>query len=390
MSPIRVSMLSLVAALIGAGLILTAEGARAHDAESYVFVPNRASGDVAVIDSRRDEVVARVQVGKVPHQVVVSSALDLMVASNTADDTITIVDLETFETAATLRLGVEPEHMALSPTGAVLAVGNIGGGTVSLVSLEERRETARIEGLFEPHNLTFSPDGALLYVANLGAAHVSVIDVAKSAVIDEIPVAEQTRVAAVDGAVSEHYQGVINVTATPDGRLGFAAHGESGALAVIDLASRKKVGEVEVGPLPWRAFAMAGGRHMVVPNNGDRTASVISTETYQVVATLPAASGMTGVNGDAEGKTAFVLSRDEDKAVILDLVGLTGAGEIALPGRPETGVTTPDGAKLYVALSEANRVAVIDVAARKVVKTIEGVGQEPWGATMPGAGGYCH
>lgn len=390
MSSIRFSLQNLVAALVGAGLILTAEGAKAHEAESYVFVPNRGSGDVAVIDSRRDEVIARIQVGKVPHQVVVSRELNLMVASNTADDTISIVDLETFETAATLRLGVEPEHMELSPAGALLAVGNIGGGTVSLVSLGERRETARIDGLYEPHNLTFSPDGALLYVANLGAAHVSVIDVAKARVIDEIPVADRTRVAAVEGAQSEHYQGVINVTATPDGRLGFAAHGESGRMAVIDLAARKKIGEIEVGRLPWRAFAMAGGRHMVVPNNGDRTASIISTETLEVVATLPAASAMTGVNGDAEGRTAFVLSRDEDKAVILDLAGLTAAGEIALPGRPETGVTTPDGGKLYVALSETDQVAVIDVAARKVVKTIEGVGDEPWGATIPGAGGYCH
>ena len=41
-------------------------------ADGYVFVPNRGSADVAVIDTRTDRVVARLPVGRVPHQVVVS------------------------------------------------------------------------------------------------------------------------------------------------------------------------------------------------------------------------------------------------------------------------------------------------------------------------------
>ena len=45
----------------------------------YVYVPNRASADIAVIDTATDRVVARVSVGKVPHQVVVSSALNKLV-----------------------------------------------------------------------------------------------------------------------------------------------------------------------------------------------------------------------------------------------------------------------------------------------------------------------
>jgi YVTN family beta-propeller protein len=40
--------------------------------DGYVFVPNRGSADVAVIDSRTDRLVARLPVGRVPHQVVVS------------------------------------------------------------------------------------------------------------------------------------------------------------------------------------------------------------------------------------------------------------------------------------------------------------------------------
>lgn len=361
--------------------------ASAHeDIGHYLFVPNRASADVTVIDTRTDRIVARIDVGNVPHQVAVSASLGKLVASNTADNSISIVDLATMTVETTLALDIEPEHMALSPNGETLAVGNIGAGTVSLVSLTGNRETARVVGLFKPHNLTFSPDGATLYVANLGANHVSVINVATGSLINEIPVADPTAIASIEPV--DTFQGIINVTS--NGRLGFAAHGESDTLAVIDLESQEIVKRIALGDRPWRAFASPDGRYMVIPNNGDRTVSVVSTETLEVVATLPGAAGMTGVNFDKLGATAYVISGGENKLVVLDLVAMETVGEIALPSSPETGVVTPDGGKLYVALSGSNQVAVIDLASHALVATIDDVGAEPWGVTMIGAANYCH
>ncbi|HLT01289.1 MAG TPA: hypothetical protein VK001_03885 [Geminicoccaceae bacterium] len=378
----RSVMLAILAAVAAAPALALEE------VDRYVFVPNRASGDVAVIDSRTDRLVTRIPVGNVPHQVAVSDVTGKLVASNTADDTISIVDLDTLATT-TLDLDHEPEHMELAPDGVLLAIGNIAAGTVSLVSLEDDAEVARVDGLFDPHNLTFSPDGSLLYVANLGANHVSVIDVAQAEVIDEIPVGEAPAIAAADGPGAE-FQGIINVTATPDGRLGFAAHGETSELAVLDLRTRAVKKHLALGELPWRAYSTADGRFMLVPNNGDRTLSVISTAALEVVATLPGAEDVTGINTGWFETTAFALSRAEKKAVVYDLPSMTRAGEIALPGTPETGVTTPDGSKLYVALSDTDQVAVIDVRARQLSGTIDDVGDEPWGAMMVGALNYCH
>ena len=390
MSP-RTALATLVSAtLLAAGSAFGHDIGKPHDHERFVYVPDRATAAVAVIDSARDEVVGRIAVGQVPHQVVVADSLGKLVASNTADDTITIVDLESFKAEATLKLGHEPEHMELGPDGSTLAVGNIGAGTLSLVSLSENRELARVEGLNQPHNLTFSPDGSQVFVANLGANHISVVSVAEGKVVKEIPVAEPTPLAAEAQGAAEEYQGIINVTRTPDGRLGFAAHGEGNSLAVLDLRNGKTVKRLTLGELPWRAYSTADGRFMLVPNNGDETVSVIATDSLEVVATLPGAADMTGVNTGWFETTAFVISRGDDKAVVLDLQTMTHAGEIALPGTPETGVTTPDGRKLYVALSEAGKVAVIDIRTRKVIKLIDGVGEEPWGAAMVGALNYCH
>ena len=382
------AIVSLSAAVV-AGILTAAPAAALEPEGQYLYVPNRSSSDVAVIDHATQRLIARIEVGKVPHQVAVSDRLGKLVASNTADNTISIIDLATLRAEATLTLDHEPEHMELSPNGLVLAVGNIGAGTVSLISLEESREVARVDGLFEPHNLTFSADGSLLYVANLGAEHISVVDVAAARVVNEIPVAEPTALAA-KGGTTEEYQGIINVTRTPDGRLGFAAHGEGNVLAVIDLDSQEKIKSLELGELPWRAYSTADGRFMLVPNNGDATVSVISTSSLEVVATLPGAEDMTGINTGWFETLAFVIGRADNKLVVLDLVAMKAVGEIALPGTPETGVTSPDGKTIYVALSDTDQVAVIDVRRRELVKTIDDVGDEPWGAAMAGALNYCH
>ena len=368
----------------GAPHVHIAPGELSH----FIFVPNRNSADVAVIDTRIDEVIAHAPVGSVPHQVAVSEDRMKMITSNTADNTITITDLETLSPAGTIELGHEPEHMEIGPDGDIVAIGNIGAGTVSLVSLETDSELARVDGLYEPHNMTFSRSGDLLYVGNLGADVVSVIDVARAEVIDEIQVG--TPQATASEGSPDTYQGIINVTSTIDGRFGFAAYGEGDAMAVIDLDNRETIKTLEVGDLPWRAYATADGRYMITPNNGDETVSIVSTAHLEEVARLPGAADMTGVNTGMFDSTAFVISRGDDKLVTLDLRTMQPAGEIQLPGTPETGVTTPDGKKLYVALSSSDEVAVIDVAGRELVKTIGNVGDEPWGAHMTGAMNYCH
>ena len=81
----RSAILSLGAAVAAA--VLTAQPAAALDpAGQYLYVPNRASSDVAVIDPATQQVIARIEVGKVPHQVAVSDRLGKLIASNTADN----------------------------------------------------------------------------------------------------------------------------------------------------------------------------------------------------------------------------------------------------------------------------------------------------------------
>lgn len=355
---------------------------------NHLFVPNRESNDIAVIDTRTDTLIARIPVGATPHQVTLAPTLGKLAVTNSGDDTLSIIDLKSMQTTATLTLGSTPEHMQLHPEGEILAVGNIEGGTISLVSLREETELHRIAGLHEPHNMTFSPDGKSLYVGNLGANFVSVIDVESAELTERLPVGSGRATASLDAGGG--HQGIIDVTAGPDGSLGFAAFGDGDALGVFDLRTGEQVASRPTGDLPWRAYPSANGAYMIVPNNGDRTVSIFEAGApFEEVARVDGAEDMTGVNTSHDA--AFVIARGGEEIIVIDLESLETVGTIDLPGAsPETGVLTPDGEKLYVALSGADAVAVIDVHQREMSKRIENVGTGPWGAFLLNADNYCH
>ena len=87
----RICGMLILPALLASTAILSPQAAALEDVAHAVFVPNRGSADIAVIDTRTDQVAAHIQVGNVPHQVAVSDTMMKLVASNTADDTIALL-----------------------------------------------------------------------------------------------------------------------------------------------------------------------------------------------------------------------------------------------------------------------------------------------------------
>lgn len=362
------------------------------DFDRYVFVPSRGAPEVTVIDSKTDKVVATIGLKAAPGQIVVSKAVGALVASDPRTRTLSMVDLETRKIDTVIPLDITPDHLQISPDGYLIAVGDVAHGSVAVVSLYKRHSLFRIDGFSQPYNLTFNIDGSMIYVAELGADRVGVIDVSLQKVIEKIATASTVPSTGVSlsSMRSKDARGITNVTRTPNNRFGFVTFKDSDRLAILNLDDSKLVKTLPLGKQPWRAYATADGRYMLVPNNGDKTVTVIETGSLDVAATLPGAADVTAIDTGWFESVAYVISRGENKAVVLDLMNLTKAGEIPLPHGPGSGVVTPDGTKLYVALSESNQVAVIDTRLRKLIKMIDHVGEQPWGVTMGHSNNYCH
>ena len=400
-----------VGAMVGLLLAVIHPVAALDDVRRYVFVPDRATSEVAIIDTESDELETTLRLDQIPNQLLLptdastSRPLGFLLASNTVDDSIAVVDLETLAMVRRIELGDDPDRMEIDRDGEIVAASSVEAGKVFLVSLRHGRVLRTVPGLHGPDTMVFGPDGKLLYVGHLGSAEVSVIDVASGEVVGEIPIGPTDRPPAsggigaytagdrmgiVDPGTQRLIPGVINLSRTSFGSRGFASHGASDTLTVIDLRTQEKVKTLVLGDVPFRTYATADSLQLISLNNGDRTISVISMRTLEEMARIPGARDMTGVNTGWFETTAVIPSRAENKALVVDLTEPEVVAEIPLPSSPEIGVTTPDGTKVYIALSKTAQVAVIDVSKQRLVKVIDGVGKEPWGLYMAGAVAYCH
>ncbi len=391
----------IAVALATCGTLMTAalpSRAAGVDARTTLFVTNRDSSDVTMIDTSSDRIMGRIALGERvnPHMAMVIPDGKRLLVAGTRRNQALIVDLATLDVARRIPLGIDPEHFDISDDGRLALMGNLEEGTVSVLDLVAGIEIKRMGGFSEPHGFAFLPGGKKAYVSNFGAHEVAAI---ATAAMETIAVAQRFAVGSshmLAGANPDRYlteiKGIANPTPTLDGRFVYAADGDSGEIAVIDTVTDEVVKTIRVGEEPWRAYPSPDGSKMLVPNNGDETISVIDVAKQTVIATLRAGPGMTGINFDGKGRKAYAFSSGEYGTVLIyDLADLREAGQRRLGPNVslETATTTPDGRKIYLASSTDNSVYVIHTASDEITR-IPNVGESPWATTMLGTYQYCH
>jgi DNA-binding beta-propeller fold protein YncE len=377
-------LLALVAATVGASCTPADQGSadapvlECSRFERYVFVANRTSPEIAIIDIDLDEVIGRVAIDRIPDQLVVSGTRAKLVASHLDGGSVTILDLQTMEIEAVLELGFPPEQLELDPSGRTFAVSSGADDRVSVISLKPVEQMFQLSGLGRPSDLLFSRDTRLLFVASGTAPRVAVIDAWTGSSIEQIN---------FDAPITAGIAGLASA-----GRLGFALHGESGQISVFDLREPSQITTLIVPGPATRVFPTADGHQLLVPNERDGTVSPISAwpvRRLAETARLPGATTMFAIYTGASGSSALVLSGDSDRLLVLSLDG-GSHGEISLPAQPEAGAMTDGGRRLYLPLSGSDQVAVIDMARGRLAKLIDGVGDQPSGVQVAGALGPCH
>ena len=299
------------------------------------------------------------------------SASGMLIIGNKGEDSISLIDLSNGRELKRLPTsGPAPHEIATSPDGKVIAVVHYGGngielfdvkarkaiGTINLpdgarphglVWLPDGRMVATAEGVnaiavIRPcgpnerctspaytyrmistgqkgsHMVAVSPDGNRAYVANLGSASVTMVDVRSFKKLK-------------DAAAGKGTEGIA---ITADGKEVWASARPTNKAYIYDAATLKKKAEVDVGKFPLRIIASPDGKHMVTSNLQDGSLSVIDVATRTVVRTISVLGG-----------------RGEQQVTI---------------------IFSPDGSRIYAALTGANKIAEIDFASGKQLRLLSG------------------
>ena len=151
---------------------------------------------------------------------------------------------------------------------------------------------------------------------------------------------------------------------------------------VIDADSGKQVGEIP-NTLGVHGVALVQKLGRGVTSNGkEDTATVFDLKTLAPIAKVKTGGKPDAILFDPFSGLVLTFNGNSSDATLIDPAKAEAVATIALPGKPETGVSDGKG-KVFVNLENRSEIAVIDVAARKVLASWPLTGcEEPTGLAV--------
>jgi YVTN family beta-propeller protein len=317
----------------------------ASAAAQTLIVGNKAEATVSLIDLTTGEVRATLPTGQGPHEVEVSADGRWAVVADYgvrgADgDTLTVIDVPAARVSRTIDLGEHsrPHGMRWLDERRVL-VTTEGSRSVVVVDVVDGRITTVIPTDQDvSHMVAVTPDGSRAFVANIGSGTVTVVDLENSSKVGDVVTGE----------------GAEGVAVTPDGTQVWVTNRAADTVTVLATDSLEEIAFLDCPSFPIRAEATPDGRHVIITGARSGDLSVFTTDPPRRVRMISFDSDA----ADAEGR--LFGDRFGDSPVPIGI-------EIA-----------PDGATAWVALANADRIAVVDLGSWQVTGTLA-AGKEPDG-----------
>jgi DNA-binding beta-propeller fold protein YncE len=168
------------------------------------------------------------------------------------------------------------DHMAVDIKRQRLFVAELGNNTLGVVDLAGGKLLRTLTGLKEPQGVGYEPSGDMIYVANARDGSVHLFQASDFAPAGTIELGKDADNIRIDGA----------------GRRVIVGYGE-GALAVIDAATRRKIGDVRLKAHPEGFQLDSEAQRIFVNLPDDRGIAVVDSAAGKKIAAWPQA-GRTG------------------------------------------------------------------------------------------------
>jgi YVTN family beta-propeller protein len=313
---------------------------------------------------------------------------DTLVVLNKAEATASLIDLESGTVRATLPTGQGPHEAAVSPDGRLALVGNYGsrgapGSSLTVIDVPGARVVKTIDlGEYRrPHGLLWLPDGRRALVTAEGNRALIEVDISSGSV---------KRAFVTKQDVSHMVEVALG------GRRAFVANIGSGSVSVVDLEKGAVIRTIATGAGAEGITATIDGKEVWVTNRGDDTVSVIDAESLDILATIPCTSFPIRAKATPDGQYVLVsCARSGDLAVIgtssrkvvrriaqdlkvADTDGRLFGSQFDESSVPIGIVIHPDGGRAWVAHTNADVIAEIDLQSWRVIRLLQ-AGREPDG-----------
>jgi YVTN family beta-propeller protein len=256
-----------------------------------VFVANRSTNTVSIIDGATDTRIADVPVGASPRCIAVDPDTGFAYVTNESSGNVTVID-DSDQVTATVQVGSHPIGIAIDRGGHRAFVANSYGNSVSVIRTTDFSVEAVLPSGPGPFAVTFDAGAGKAYVTNYGGSTVTVIDASLNHL--GVPTGPLPHAIAVDEGLTPHRAYAVSRCSES-----VTVIGETVPLA-LSVFSPANAGAAAAAPILLRPDVQPGGALDL--ERPTITGSASSTR-------APRRSGIVGVYYRLDGEKAWSRAR---------------------------------------------------------------------------------
>jgi len=290
-----------------------------------------------------------------------------LVVLNKEVATATFVDVASGATVATLPTGTGPHELAMTGDGRWAVSTDYAGGnslTVFDVSGPSVVRTIDLSAYPRPHGAFFLPGDSILAVTSEASRNVVLVQPFRGEVL---------------GAIGTDAAGSHMVAVTGDGSTLYTGDIGANTVSRLDVAARARTASFAVPAQPEAITVSSDGSQVWVGSNAEGVVSVVRPASGTVETALDGFRWPYRIRILEDRGVVVIPDLTLNVVRFVDYASHREVGRIEVPDEGPQGIAvTPDGGTLFLSLSAAGEVAVIDLDARRIVRRLE-AGRTPDG-----------
>ncbi len=363
-----------------------------------IYTANESSGNVSVIDSVTNEVIALIDVGDTPSDIKISPISNTVYVSNSGSNDVTLIEGETNLVINTIAVGNSPKGIAINLVNNRIYVVNQDSNNVSVIDGTSNEVIETIDIGSAPSDIAVNSATNLLYVVNTGSNTVTVIDgsnnkdiatITTDVDINKIRLNETTNHIYVTGCCKNN----------PD--IGLDTF--TGEIIVIDGSTNEVIKEVSIGCFRSpglspvcsseifdidvneelnQIYVSSFDMYFVSPRDFEFVGflSVIDGLSFEVTDNIEIGYDPRGITVDSSNNLVYVVNKGNHNVSVIDITEKSVTNTINIARLPFEIDFVSESNRVYVTNTSSNDVSVINNETGSITTHVP-VGIKPKGLT---------
>jgi YVTN family beta-propeller protein len=320
--------------IVLAGVLAASPVYAENTPSNALLVLAKQDGMLLIVDPSSLQVIARIAVGKDPHEVIASSDGKTAYVSNYgfgAYNTLAVVDLVVQKALPPVDLGPLRGPHGLTFVGGKTWFTAEGAKAIGRYDPAKKSVDWMLgTGQNRTHMIYVSPDVKTIVTTNVSSGTVSIIEKSVGGESLHTPGGDWNETTVRVGNGSEGFD------VSPDGKEIWVANADDGTVSIIDVASRQVIQTlaVNVGGANRLKFTPDGKIALISTLSGPDV-TVIDTGARKTIKRIAVGHGAAGIQMQPDGARAFVACSPDGYVTVIDLRSLEIAGRIEAGHDPD-------------------------------------------------------